>query len=192
MLEINGAKASAKVAENVEKASIFGDKITTNYNGCRLVDSNGKLMNPKKWMSDISKELVLEYLEDQDKAYLLASISICIKENEGLDTSGNSFKLCNNRARTIYNWIRSEDVFPQDILPIISQRRKIAISDTGFKKQFKENWEEMIRKHHWRIFVGLDHSYEDLCADIIERIHLYDRPSVYIYSRDGRNKIAKK
>lgn len=150
---------------------------------------------PKNYERIIDK--ISPYISEKDKGHLLAAASLCVKENKGMDTEEDIKKLIEakhftKRARTIYNWLRSEDVFPQDIYPIIATRGGMNISAEDFRdKIFPKFWDEMISKHLWRIFVPRGSTRESLIAEITERIYLHKRESVYVYSRDNVNKLSK-
>ena len=106
---------------------------------------------------------------------------------ERLKNSGHFTK----RGRTIYNWLRSGDVFTQDIYPVISMKGGMDVSDEIFKKEiFPIFWNEMISKHLWRVFAKKRASKDDLVSEIIERIYFHKREHVYIYSRDNVNRLA--
>jgi hypothetical protein len=194
------AQATPFVKEICEEQikSYLADKVF--FTRVDIAEEVAKIINPPRKYEKIIQKL-RGLLDEKDIGALFYAARICQKENksesEGEIEIRRMAEAYGNRGRTIYNWLRSEDVFPIDILPIIESKQNFPDKES-FNAIFRRQWEELIKFHPWRLFVkrGLPKEYqrneEDLREEILKRFIFWEMREVFIYSRKSRNKIAKK
>lgn len=161
---------------------------------CRkdLLGDVSRLLYPSNDYDKIIKVLK-ELLVDEDIGALLVASRICYEEDNGADED----KLRKSKLRSIfgprginlYNWLRSGDVFQEDVLPLLSCRDQFT-SENDFKNFFKNHIEGLHDFHPGRIFVSTTMSRDDFISEINRRVCFYDAEKIVIYSRGGRNKLA--
>lgn len=153
-----------------------------------LVEDIAELAYPAKEYEEILQRLK-PFISEKDMGILLYASKVCKQENAKQrikeDTKHISFCL---REKTLYNWIRSGEVFEKDIFPMLNALEK---EETG-KQLFLNWWNNLIDFHPFRIFVSINMEDTDLKEEILKRILLYDQNKIYVHTRGARIKLCEK
>ena len=164
---------------------------------CRsdLLGDISQIMYPPKNYDNIIKKLK-DIIDKNDVAALLFASKICEQENKGFrEDKKEKRKLkdtFHRRGLTLYNWLRSGEVFPEEFLPLLGCKNEFS-SNEEFKSFFKEKFETFLDFHPKRIFVSTDIKPKDLINEIDLRACFYSsNDKLIIYSRSGTNQIAEK
>lgn len=170
--------------------SYFNDDVF--FTRIDIAEEVAKVINPpRKYKKIIDKLNGL--VEQKDIGALLYASRICEGEDKGeIKDDIQIRKLVEaykNRGSTLYNWLRSEDVFPLDIIPLIESKDQFPDVES-FHSVFKMQWENLIKFHPWRIFVSIKYSDEELREEILRRVVFWKMHEVFLYSRRTRNKFA--
>lgn len=176
-----------------QKKAYLGDKAY--FTREDLVEEVMRIIYPSEEYKKIINALD-GFIPQKDISALLISARICkmeddlIKFNE-LKEKHKLTEAYSTRGLTLYNWLRSGDVFPLDILPFIEA--KINFSDNVlFNQLFNTFWESMINLHPHRIFVNMNMNKDDLIREILTRAIFKESKKIIVYSRCSRNHISQK
>ncbi len=162
---------------------------------CRsdMIEDVSKIIFPPRDYDNLIRK-VKGILDKKDIGALLFAAKICEEENKGKgENKLEKIKLksaFNQRGITLYNWLRSGDVFPEDILPLLSSKKSFN-NEQAFLTFFRNYFEDLLSFHPNRIFVSLNMTKEELKTEINRRACFYDSKNIIIYSRSGRNKISE-
>jgi len=163
---------------------------------CRsdLVEDVSKIIYPPRNYDNIIKKLK-DIIDKKDIAALLFASKICEQENKGSGEDREERRRLkeafNQRGFTLYNWLRSDDVFPEEILPLLGSKDSFP-SLEAFKLFFLNYFEDLIQFHPNRIFVATNMNPNYLTNEINQRVCFYPSRRLFVYSRSGRNQIAEK
>lgn len=158
-----------------------------------LIEPTMRILYPEGEYKKII-ETLRPFIPQRDTASLLFAADMCSMENKKIpfDEIFARKKLSEankNRGLTLYNWLRSEEVIPFDILPFIESKGNYPDKDL-FQTFFSCCWEELIQSHPSRIFVSFGMDVKDIRDEIIKRAIFKQSKKIIVYSRGLRNKIV--
>lgn len=135
-----------------------------------------------------------QFIPLRDTASLLSAADICSKENKKIkfDDSLARKRLSEankKRGLILYNWLRSEEVIPFDILPFIESKDNFP-DKSSFNTIFSCFWEQFIECHPFRIFVSVTMNKDDIMNEILTRAIFKESKKIIVYSRCSRNKVV--
>jgi hypothetical protein len=158
-----------------------------------LVEPTMRILYPEGKYKKIIDALK-SFIPQKDTASLLFAADICLKENKKSEFDGELArrKLSEanpRRGSILYNWLRSEEVIPFDLLPFIELKDNFQ-DKTLFNSLFTGIWEQFLTCHPLRIFVSVEMNEEKLLDEILKRAIFKKSKKIIIYSRGLRNKIV--
>lgn len=158
-----------------------------------LVKQIGELANPSLVHEKIMKALK-GYVPDSDLGAILSATQVCKMEDDGTtenkrkDARRRHIQAFKERGKTIYNWLRSGEVFEKDILPVLPLYERM----DGGKQLFQTTvWESFLKLHPFRFFVPRGVLKEDLQDEILKRLLIYQQKEVKIYTRGRKVRFTQ-
>ncbi|MBU0459650.1 MAG: hypothetical protein KJ771_02475 [Nanoarchaeota archaeon] len=146
-----------------------------------LVEEIGDLAFPKQEYEEIMKKLK-PFISEQDLGALLYASKSCKIEDEGKKGKKGKIFTYNpfgEREKTLYNWLRSGEVFEKDLFPILNSLKKVDQST----ELFLSIWDNYIKSHPFRVFVSKNMDEEELKDNILKRLILHGKKKIYVHSR---------
>ncbi len=153
-----------------------------------LIEDIAELAYPPKGFEEIMQRLK-HFIPEKDLGTLLYASKVCKNENDGKTITDDPKRstFC-SREKTLYNWIRSGEVFEKDIFPMLNALEKEEMGG----QLFLNWWNNFIEFHPFRIFVSINMETADLKEEVLKRILLYKQKKVYVHARGSRIKFSDK
>ncbi|MFH1505884.1 MAG: hypothetical protein ABIE94_02750 [archaeon] len=162
-----------------------------------LIKNIGETQLIESKYEKIIKELD-KHLPKTDIAAIRYAATMCRLEDTGMTEKekenmmsqlGGFFK--SKRGSTLYNWLRCDEVFEEEIIPQLKFCKSVSSGkEKTFHKLFDPYWESMLQFHPNKIFVSRTMDNKELAGEIYLRLIIHEREEIFVYTRRSRNEFA--